>query len=362
MIGVDGRERARFVGSGCAVFAAALFATSPLAAQYRHRVVLLETAGDAASGEVQARLRGELAGAGFEVVTLPLAPGDDAALRADTAAGELHPAAVLYVIAPEPDAPDAPRTLFISDRLLHKNFVVRFRGDAEAPANQAAQVAVQAVEILNADLAELSVTREAPPPLAPSAPPVREAPPRPDAFERRRPHAELQGGFGVLEGFRGTGATWTPIVRGGVNAPESWFDGTPVALSLLASVAAFGGEVTAARPAGAARMTQAEGDLELVAGFAPHAAFEPFLLVKSGVYTLRAQGTDGAVVRAGRTWSGTSGAGAGVRAAAARGFALVLSAELSFAWSRSVVRIAEQSVASGGSPAALYGATAVGVF
>jgi hypothetical protein len=348
-----------------AVFACASGVAWPARAQYRQRVVLLESAGDAASSEVQARVRGELAGAGFEVVALPLAPEEDVERRADEAAGELHPAAVLYVLAAASDSDAAgARSLFISDRLLHKHYVLRFRGDAEAPPNQATQVAVQAVEILNADLAELSLTREPPPPVAASVPAVREAPSPPPHEDgaRGRAHAELHAGIGVLEGFHGTGATWTPIFRAGVVAPQSWFDGVPLALSLLASVAAFGGEVTAATPSGEAHLTQALGDVEVVARLLPSALFEPFLLVKSGAYTLRGQGTNGAVVRTARTWTAASGGGAGVRAAVGPGFAVVLSGELSFAWSRSIVRIANQEVATAGAPAALYGATAVGVF
>jgi hypothetical protein len=347
------------------VFAGVLLGTSPLRAEYRYRVVLLETAADARSAEVEARLRGELTGAGFEVVALPVAPGDNVERRAEAAAGELHPAAVLYVIVQPADADSEPsRSLLISDRLLRKNFVVRFRADAQAPANQAAQVAVQAVEILNADLAELSVTRETPPspPVVPNAPPTRETPPRADARERHRAHAELQGGIGVLQGFHGTGAVWTPIVRAGVIAPESWLDGAPLTLSLLASVAAFGGETTVATPDGEAQLTQAAIDGELVACFAPHAPFAPFVLLKTGAYTLRAEGAQAAVVHTERTWSGASGAGVGVRAALGTGFALVLSGELAFAWSRTIVHIANVEVASAGSPTALYGATAVGVF
>jgi len=346
-----------------AVFACVFGVASPAGAQYRRRVVLLESAGDAASSEVQARVRGELAGAGFEVVALPLATDADAARSAEEAAGGLHPTAVLYVVAAPADSETASaRSLVIEDRVLHRSYVVRFRGDAEAPPNQATQVAVQAVEILNADLAELSLTREPPAAVVTSAPPVRETPPPRDDVERRRMHAELQAGAGVLEGFHGTGATWTPIFRAGVNAPESWFGGVPLAFSLLASVAAFGGEVTAVTPSGTATMQQALGDVEVSGRLLPHAVFQPFLLVKSGAYTLRAQGTNGPVVRSARTWTGTTGGGAGVRAVVSQGFALVLSGELSFAWSRSIVRIADREVATAGSPAALYGATVVGVF
>lgn len=353
----------RLVPGALAAFGWVLGAAAPAHAQYRHRVVLLESAGDTATAEVQARVRGELAGAGFDVVALPIAPGEDAERRADAVAGELHPAAVLYVLAPPEAETEAPRALFISDRLLHKSFVVRFRSDAQAPPNQAAQVAVQAVEILNADLAELSLTRETPPPpVVVSAPPVRETPPRPAAAERGRVHAELQAGVGVLEGFHGTGATWTPIVRLGVNAPERWFDGAPLVLSVLGSVAAFGGEVTIATPDGAAHLTQALGDVEVVGRLLPHAPFEPFLLVKSGAYSVRGRGTHGDVLRSARTWTATSGGGAGLRAVVGPKFAVVLSGELSFAWSRSIVRIANQEAATAGSPAALYGATAVGVF
>jgi hypothetical protein len=214
---------------------------------------------------------------------------------------------------------------------------------------------------LNADLAELSLTHAAPAPVVTRAP-VRSAPPPRTDGERRRVHAELAAGAGVLEGFHGTGATWTPIFRAGVSAPESWSDDVPVAFSLLANVAAFGGAVTIVTPNGSAALEQALGELEVVGRLLPHAAFQPVLLVKSGAYTLRAEGTNGPVVRGARTWTATSGGGAGVRAVVSASLAVVLSGELSFAWSRSIVRIAKREVAAAGSPAALYGVTLAGVF
>src|SRR4051794_39564456 len=48
--------------------------TAPAAAEYRHRVVLLEPSGEQRYPELRARLRGELAAAGFDVVAVTPAP------------------------------------------------------------------------------------------------------------------------------------------------------------------------------------------------------------------------------------------------------------------------------------------------
>ena len=341
-----------------------LLQAAPARAQYRHRVVLLETPGDAASAEVPARLHGELTAAGFDVVALPVAAGDDLKRAAENAAGELHPAAVLYVVSPAPDDDSAQGAVWISDRLLHRTFVVRFRADAGAPSGEAANVAVQAIEILRADLAELSVTREVhrePSPPKPSPPPARErarsaVAPSPGA----RP--EVQGGFGLLQGFAGVRSTWTPVLRAGTSLPAAWLDDAPVTVSVLASVAALGGEVRIEASEGAALVRQTLAGLDVVLRLAPREVVAPFFLVSGGAYAAQITGTGGPAVHARTTWSPASGGGVGVRAPLGAGFAVVVSGELSYAWSRTQIRIAERRVATAGAPLALLSAAAVGVF
>ncbi len=340
---------------------ALLAVARPCAAEYRHRVVLFEPPSAGENPEIHARLRGELAAAGFDVVVRPAPPGVELKAATESVAGELHPAAVIYVVEPAADAEEGtPVQVWISDRLLRRTFVLSFRDPPEAQGNEAARVAVQAVEILKADLAELSVTREErpeppppPPPPKPPAPPVRE--PTPARFE-------LHAGVALLQGFSGLGPTWTPLVRAGASLPERWLGGAPLTLSVLASLAAFGGDVRLEAPEGEAHVGQALGGLTLVARLSPRAVVQPFISLSGGVYAADVRGSRGARVRAKQTFSGASGAGVGVWLEASPAFAIVLSGEVTLAWARTMVRIVERPVATAGAPLATGGASLVGVF
>jgi hypothetical protein len=236
-----------------------------------------------------------------------------------------------------------------------------FRAAPDAPGNEAAKVAVQAVEILKADLAELSVTGEerpeppppAPPPPKPPAPPVREPMPA---------RLELHAGVALLQGFSGLGSTWTPFFRVGASLPERWLGGAPLTLSVLASLAAFGGDVRLEEPEGDAHVGQAVGGLTLVGRLAPRSVVQPFFSLSGGVYTADVRGSRGARVRARQTFSGASGAGVGLWLQASPAFAVVFSGDVTLAWARTVVRIAERPVATAGAPLMTGGASLAGVF
>jgi hypothetical protein len=343
------------------VLLALLAIVRPCAAGYRHRVVLFEPASDTRNPEIHARLRGELAAAGFDVVLRPVPPGAELRAAADSVAGELHPAAVIYVIEPPVVGDEVPPIqVWISDRLLRRTFVLSFRSDPEAPGDEAAKVAVQAVEILKADLAELSVTREKRVEPAP-APPPRPRPPAPVVRALTPARLELHAGVGLLQGFSGVGSTWTPFLRAGASLPERWLGGAPLTLSLLGSFAAFGGNVRLDAPEGEAHVRQKLAELMFVARLAPREVVQPFFSLSGGAYAADVRGAGSALVRARQTWSGTSGAGVGAWFEASQSFAFVLSAEVSLAWARTIVRIAERPVATAGAPLVLAGAGIAGV-
>jgi hypothetical protein len=355
------RGVARRVLASALAFGALLAGMRPCAADYRHRVVLFEpSASESGSSEIHVRLRGELVAAGFDLVVRPAPPREELKAAAESAAGELHPAAVLYVVEPAAGATDAsPVQVWISDRLLRRTFVLSFRADPAAAGDDAAKVAVQAVEILKADLAELSVTREERPEPPPPLPP-RPSPSPPIARAPTPAQLELHAGVGLIQGFSGVTPAWTPFVRAGASLPERWVGGA-LTLSILGSFAAFGGDVRFSEPAGEAQVRQALGELMVVGRLAPRQLIQPFLSLSGGVYSADVRGTGGPRVHARQTWSGASGAGVGVWLEASPGFAFVLSTELTLAWSRTIVRIAERSVATAGAPLATAGAGIVGV-
>jgi hypothetical protein len=346
----------------------ALLHVAPAIAQHRHRVVVVEPESEDAAAEVRARLRGELRAAGFDVIALPAPDTGDPREISETSARELHPAAVLLVTI-SPDVVPSAGEIWLSDRLLRRTFVLKFSLNATEPSRDAARVAVQAVEVLKADLAELSLTRReppAPPPTPPALPPtpprseIEVAPPEPESsgFEPR-----VEAGAGILQGFSGVGTAVTPVVRLGGRLPASWFGEQAPAVDVLANFAAFGGERRLRRLAGEARVKQTLGTLSIAARFLPEQVVQPFVSVSSGIYGVRVDGlAANGVSRAGDTWSAVSGGGAGLLLQPTEGIAFVLSGELLAAWSRTIVNIAEQRVASVGAPVLLLTAGVAGVF
>lgn len=345
---------------------AIVFSVGPAFAEYRHRVVVVEAASDDGASEVRARLRGELRAAGFDVIALPAPSSGEPREISDTTARDLHPAAVLLVASTPSSGGPGTGEIWLSDRLLRRTFVLKFSLNTNEPSRDAARVAVQAVEILKADLAELALTREEqPPPPAPPppAPPVPELEPPSPAPEPAGFEPRVEAGVGVLQGFSGLSAALTPVLRLGVRLPESWFGEGAPALDLLLSCAAFGGELRKQRPAGEARVKQTLGTFAIATRFAPEHVVQPFLFASSGVYGVRVDGLDTrGTSRSADTWAAVSGGGGGLFVQPTEGVAIVLSGELLAAWSRTLVNIAEQRVASAGAPVLLLSAGVAGVF
>jgi hypothetical protein len=351
------------------MFGAALLLalSSPVVrAQYRHRVVLLEPPVAESTVEVRARLRGELSAAGFDVITLPVSEIDDPKRASETAARELQPAAVLFVVDP-PSLSDQVHqaSIWVSDRLLRRTFVLTYSVDPADPGRDLARVAVQVAEILKADLAELSVTRAEPvkPPVEPE--PEPELPPLPPPPPPRQGDGpRVEGGVALLQGFDGFKSALTPIVRLGASLPSSWFRRAPFSLDLLLTGVAFGTLARAEYAGSSAAVRQSLGTLSVAARLGPTHAVQPTVSVSSGAYRAAWAGDASAPLtgRAGRSWSGVSGAGAGVSVHPTSGLSLAAGAEVLAAWSRTVVRFQGAPAASLGVPMVLVSATAAGVF
>lgn len=145
--------------------------------------------------------------------------------------------------------------------------------------------------------------------------------------------------------------------------PEPWFGEHAPAVDVLASFAAFGGELRMRRPEGEARVKQTLGSLSVMARLAKDQVLQPFLSVSSGIYGVRVDGLAASgQSRAADTWSAVSGGGGGLMVQPVDGIALVLSGELLAAWSRTIVNIAERRIASAGDPLLFLTAGVAGVF
>jgi hypothetical protein len=334
-------------------------------------VVLLEPPVAENSVEVRARIRGELSAAGFEVVTLPVPEISDPKHASETAARDMQPSAVLFIVEPQgPSDQIRQASIWLSDRLLRRTFVLTYSVDPADPGRDSARVAVQVAEILKADLAELSVTREErakrkqepEPEPEPPPPPLERPPPMPP--QRLGDGVRIEGGVALLQGFDGFGSSLTPLVRLGTSLPSFWFRRAPIAIDLVLTGAAFGSAARADHEGNSATMRQTLATFAVTARIAPTSRVQPLLTVNSGAYRMAWAGRAEAplTANAGRTWSGVSGAGAGVWLQPTGGFALTLQGEVLSAWSKTVVRFEREPAASAGSPMALVSASLVGVF
>jgi hypothetical protein len=336
----------------------------PARADYRHRVVLLEPeVEDELAAEVLARVRGELEAAGFELFVLRVDAGTDPKIAVESSARDLHPSAVLLVdqeIAPGSDTHTAE--LWVSDRSLRRTFVQRVRMEAGNPSRGAAWLAVQAVELVRARIAELSVTREPEKPLPKKAPKV--APPPEPEPQRRGRGAQVTLGFGLLHGFRGFETAWTPLARVGASIPGDAIGDPPLTIDLRLSAGGLGAEPEISNAAGVVSAEQGYATVDAVFRFLPNLVVQPLLSVGNGFYTVAIDGraTNPYEPHAARTWSGLTTVGAGLWVEPFPGASCSLEGNLMAAWSKTVVRVNEREVAEAGAPMGLLSVNLGAVF
>ena len=337
-------------------------------AEYRHRVLVLEHAnGSDSDREITTRLRAELGAAGFDVVVLPVTE-DDPKQAVESAGPELHPASVLLVERLAVGDGDKDRSpgieLWLADRMLRKTVVLRLKpadGDstgvdrATISSREAARVAVQAVELVKARLAELAVTREhehEPP--APPAPAPLPAPPTP---ELRGTHPNLTASLGLLEGFQKGQQTLTPVLRLGVALPERW-TGEILAIDVRGGFIGLGSAARIEHGPGAATLRHTAASLDAVVRFLPRRRVQPFVSLGAGLLAIDVAGDapDPLLNSSTRTLSGLVQASGGVWLQPVRGIGLALEGQLLDAWSKTVVRIANEEAAEVAAPLLLVSA------
>lgn len=354
----------RRFGRICAAGVAWLFMSSSAWAEYHHRVLLLERASaDERDHEVTTRVRAELSAAGFDVIVLPVSE-EDPSLAVESAGRELHPASVLLVerLAKGSDETDATE-LWLADRMLHKTVVLRLKAEARdtvgtetASSREAARVAVQAVELVKARLAELSLTREREK-ARPKPPPVAPPPPPPPEKEPRGAHPNLMGGVGMLEGFQDGQRAVTPVLRLGIALPERW-TGEVLAIDLRGGFVGLGQPARVTHGPGAAKLRHTTIGIDAVMRFMPARQVQPFVSLGAGMLALDVAGDAPDPYRneSERTLSGLVNVSAGLWLQPVAGFGLVLEGQLMNAWSKTVVRIAGEDAAEVAAPLLLLSA------
>ena len=321
-------------------------------AEYRHRIVLLEhESDDDDAREITTRVRAELRAAGFDVVVLPTRD-EDPKRAVESAGHELQPASVLLVERLLSNASgkqrDAGAELWLADRMLRKTVVLRLKPKDDDPGREAARVAVQAVELVKARLAELAVTREREPPPPSVSPPERKLTPA-GAPDRARLNLTL--GIGLLDGSRSTEQVLTPVVRLGVALPEQWTFGI-CTVDVRGSFVGLGGDARVEHGSAAATVRHTALGLDAVLRFLPRTSVQPFVTLGAGLLVLEIDGDAPAPYRntSSRTLSGLISTGGGLLLQPLPGFGVIVEGQLMNAWNKNVVRITGEAAAEVAAP------------
>jgi hypothetical protein len=314
------------------------FGSASHAAVERRVVLLRPSATDEVTTMALTRIKGELIAAGFEVTMVP--QGEEMAPRnaVETAASELKPLAV-FAIFHDRSKPGTSSTaeIWVSDRLVDRTSVERMRLDNEEPGRGAAVLAVRAVELLKASLAEFWTVPERPrPPSIPSEP--RALPAKPPPAVRRPALNEgiaAQAAFGMLYSFGEIGPVWTPLL--------ALSYGTADGIGARMSISGLGSDAILETAEGSARVEQQFATLEAFVMSRWQGSVQVFASAGAGAYHLAVEGTGVFPYYRGKTgqsWSLLTGAGFGVAAEVYPHIALIAEGEGFWAWPAAVVRVA----------------------
>jgi len=366
------KQRGRFKRLAASAAVSVLVCLSSSAfAEYRHRILVLERAtGSDSDHEITTRVRAELGAAGFEVVVLPVTE-EDPKQAVEAAGHELHPASVLLVerlgASGDDKGKSAGAELWLADRMLRKTVVLRLKPERGESANddrpsltsrEAARVAVQAVELVKARLAELAVTREHEHEPAPAPPaPTPALPPPPPPPQLRGTHPNLTLGVGLLKGFQEGQQALTPVLRLGVALPERW-TGDILAIDVRGGFVGLGGAARIKHGPGAATVRHTAVSIDAAMRFLPKRRVQPFVSLGGGALVLDVAGDAPDPFRnsSARTVSGLVNASGGLWLQPFRGIGLVLEGQLMDAWSKTVVRIVGEDAAEVAAPLLLISA------
>ncbi len=330
--------------------------TSP----YRGRRVLLvtpEPGGDIAPA-VLTRLRGELRAARFEMDVATIAADAPRRATVEEMATREGTSAALGIFFGSGRV-----EMWASDASAGRTLMENLPLDAGAPDRRATIVAVKAVDLLKATLAEIW---SAPPPVSePLTPePVIVAPPPPpvtvvidhpvdDAATRRADRFSLSAGGGWLQA--GSVSGWAPVI-----AISTALGGSGLAARLTLS--ALGSSTDVTKLEGSAQLTQQIAMAELLLWSRAWHRLRAALAIGAGAHHLSidGQGAPGFVSRNQSVWSTATGAGASVAWNLHPNLMLALDARAVENWPATTVNLHGAQIARVGRPI-IWVALAAGV-
>ena len=269
-------------------------------------------------------MRGELTAAGFEVSTWTQDPAlGDVRTALETVGRELEPIATFAIVRA---ATDNTAEIWVCDRIAGKSVIQSVRLDAAWTAGRAspsAVLAVQAVELLKASLAQYWLARsDGGPPAGGNrhrrrpSPPAPARPTRPPGSASRRA-SDCSTARAPLArcGSQSCASPTAARAAGRAASPSAAWEPTP----------------SCAIRIGSAQVQQAFGLLELLRGFRAGPRVQPFVAVGAGAYRARVVGVAGGPNFGGSSrdaWSVLGVAGGGVVVPVVSHVALVVAAQV----------------------------------
>jgi hypothetical protein len=338
-----------------AALALVLLAAAIVHAELRYRVVLLRPpTTDDVTSDALARVHGELTAAGFDVRMLAQDPTLDVRGALETVGRELDPIAAFAIVR---GANANTAEIWVCDRLAGKSVIQSVRLDADGRSGQSSRsvvLAVQAVELLKASLAQYwlaSVRRAPPPPPPPSAGVVAPGP------RSALAGVGIEAALGWLDSVGAVTAAWQPIVRASYGGARGWAG--------RITVGGLGTQGTLSAPTGTAQIRQELAALEIVHGFRAGARVQPVVSAGGGVFRARVEGSGVPDPSTGLTtsnWSGLVTAGVGVVVPIVAHAALVADAHVIATWPYTAVRFGAVEASNIGWPSLLASAGVLATF
>jgi hypothetical protein len=337
------------------VLAWILFFVASARADTPYRVVLLKPpVTDDVTSDALARVHGELTAAGFQVSVLPQDPTLDVRSALETVARELDPIAAFAIVrAAGADTAE----IWVSDRIAGKSVIQSVRLDtAGTPGEPSRSVvlAVQAVELLKASLAQywLASMRRAQP--APEIRAAHEAAPGTYAIAG----VGVEAGIGWLDSIGAVSAAWQAMVRASYGGVRGW--------AVRVTGGGLGRDASVQAAEGSALIRQEIVALEILRGFRPGRRIQLVATVGAGAYHARVTGSgSGAqshVDHVTSTWSALVLAGGGVVVPIVAHLSFAVDAQIGMTWPDNLIRIAGVEAGRTGRPALLASAGVLATF
>lgn len=380
-----GERGRRVAGLAAALLVWLAFQGRGRAESARRVVLVVPEAPGAVATQALARVRGELQAARFEVETQVVPNNVDRRASIERALRDADARAAFGIFFGSGVA-----EIWVSDSLYGRTVVQTLPLGAAAPERRAAVLAVKAVDLLKATLAEVWIPapptpaepasppppnpppREsrpspepAPPPPSlalepPTTPPaeattepaevVRRSPKPPELSAPRRSEVQIAAG-GAWLGTPGAGIGWAPMLTLGWF--RRWF-GARLAASAFGTTTAFG----AANIGGSARASNAVGIAEVVARQSFGAVFSVNAAAGAGAYRFAVEGIANPTYTASTAVVYSAVAGGGVGAAVAVGPVFVaLDARLLGTLVTKTVVVDQREVGHAGRPLSWLGAS-----